>query len=229
MSQFSMSRHLGLIRAERATTVGQHINAQKLWATRYHEAGLCNSDRPVDSLSQADHTCELAPAAMWRTVTFLAYQRVASQSTLDTPATERVCGTVTLLAPEFESNDAGGIGKITRLAINQAPTNGPPHPDSYLRVFLELTSLLHRTALEMQLTHLEAVVHPRHAKLYRRIFKAEVIGQPFACEEVGGSPGQQIRMKITHADIIHTRIRAHFKNQTQRHAPVGQLQPGAIH
>lgn len=66
---------------------------------------------------------------------------------------------------------------------------------------------MHQTALEMGLTHMDAIVHPRHAKLYRRVFNAEPIGKPFACEEVSGALGQYMRADISKPSRFHERLR----------------------
>jgi hypothetical protein len=80
----------------------------------------------------------------------------------------------------------------------------------YRTIFLAMVSCMRQFALEIGLTHFDAIVHPRHAKLYQRVFNAEPIGKEFRCEEVGGSLGQYIRLDIREPNQVHARMRDHF-------------------
>jgi hypothetical protein len=176
----------------------------------------------------------------WRSMTFLAYRTLhwrfagwlqASETGSKTRRldghhgearpTEMLCGTVTLLSPQQPSARRAGtlaVGRITRLAIDHGMHPSATLAGRHSTIFLELTSQLHRAALERGLTHLDAIVHPRHAKLYRRVFHAVPIGEPFACDEVGGSPGQYLRADITRPSRFHARLRERFELERRRAA-----------
>jgi hypothetical protein len=100
------------------------------------------------------------------------------------------------------------IGKVTRLAI--ANSNDLGRTGGQQTVFFDLTAVLYQTALEMGVTHFDFIVHPRHAKLYERIFNANPVGAPFRCEEAGGNPAQFLRTDITNPDRIHARLRRYY-------------------
>ncbi|MCA9135293.1 MAG: hypothetical protein KDB00_01005 [Planctomycetales bacterium] len=140
-----------------------------------------------------------------------------TRRTSNEAAPHQICGTVTLLSPRDNDGDgrvgAPTIGRITRLAVDHSPFGTGITATGYRTIFLEMTSCMHRVALQMGLTHLDAVVHPRHAKLYRRVFGAEPIGETFACEEVGGSPGQYMRADITQPSHFHARLRDRYESK----------------
>lgn len=158
-------------------------------------------------------------------------QDASGRLTVRREPVEQLCGTVTLLIPATEHDQQQGgpsslaghqradhkIARITRLAVDHEPFASGNTPIGYRTVFLTLTSYMHRAALSLGVTHLDAIVHPRHAKLYRRIFNAVPIGDPFACEDVGGSPGQYMRADITHPNRFHSRLRTSYQRPQQSH------------
>ncbi|WP_145208974.1 N-acyl amino acid synthase FeeM domain-containing protein [Planctomycetes bacterium TBK1r] len=224
------------IRCVQATSARELARAQRFWIHRYREAGLqgVNQQTPsFDSLSLPQVPAgPLDPPSRitnWRPMVFLAYysadpkqtrraklRSIPNRSMDRLLAPEQICGTVTLLVPNTHGamtkrTGSHAIGRITRLAVDHSWFWTGDTPTGYRTVFLEMTSCMHRTALQAGLTHLDAIVHPRHAKLYRRVFGAEPIGKPFACEQVGGSPGQYMRADITQPSAFHARLRDRYQ------------------
>lgn len=212
-------------------TAARHLDrARQFWIQRYQEVGL----RSVDDRAAEVGEQQWGDDSEWQANVFVAYR--VSEVWLDMSprgGLERIeclrepdrhktiCGTVTLLTPlahrRLGSAAAGDtasagmkVGRITRLAIDHQAT-GDQVSGSYRSVFLELTGCMHQAALEMGLTHMDAIVHPRHAKLYRRIFNAKPIGDPFACADVQGSPGQYMRADISKPSRFHTRLRDRYE------------------
>ena len=229
------------IRCVQATSAREFAQAQRFWIHRYREAGLQGANKQTvnqqtpdfDSLSlpQVPASPLDSPTRVtnWRPIVFLAYysadpkqtrraklRSIPNRSVDRLEASEQICGTVTLMVPNqhgattMRSGDHA-IGRITRLAVDHSWFWTGDTPTGYRTVFLEMTSCMHRTALQMGLTYLDAIVHPRHAKLYRRVFGAEPIGKPFACEQVGGSPGQYMRADITRPNAFHARLRDRYQ------------------
>lgn len=201
------------------------------------------TDQTQADHERSDGTVPMRFQNQWNSMTFMAFQTcrwsltphpksaVARQRGVglhdgEQGCAEVLCGTVTLLSPRLgspagaphgrvsSSESRERIGRITRLAIDHAGTGQDAASKGYRSVFLELTSHLHRYALGIGLTHLDAIVHPRHAKLYRRVFNAQAIGDPFPCDEVCGSPGQYMRADITRANQFHSRLRDRFQFRT---------------
>ncbi|QDV43273.1 hypothetical protein Enr13x_31280 [Stieleria neptunia] len=224
------------IRCVQATSARELARAQRFWIHRYREAGLQGADQQTpgfDSLSLPQVPANpLDPSTRitnWRPTVFLAYYstdpkqtrhaklRSIPNRTVDRlEAAEQICGTVTLMVPNQHGamnmrTGAHAVGRITRLAVDHSWFWAGDTPTGYRTVFLEMTSCMHRTALQMGLTHLDAIVHPRHARLYRRVFGAEPIGKPFACEQVGGSPAQYMRADITQPNAFHARLRDRYQ------------------
>lgn len=209
----------------RASTAKQIASAQQLWKKQFRRVGLMNEPSEEDILRTSPTTstgAEPAESTDWTAISINAYQnqslsadvfgrRLDGQSTRphrrDDATCGGICGTVTLLVPKAEDMTTG---RITRLAIDHPDQRLASSPLAYRRVFLEMTSYLHQVAREYQLTHLEAFVHPRHAKLYRRVFNATPIGKPFACEDVAGAPAQLMKADIQHPKTFHRRLRARY-------------------
>lgn len=218
-----------------ANSAKQLASAQQFWIHRYREAGLLGFDGNLpgfDQLRSLVHVPEtiasVMPATNWRSTTFVAYRtgivRLKSEArnrsdsdriSVGQQRIEQICGTVTLLSPGDRDGRARSgdpvIGRITRLAIDHSSFSSGDTPAGYRTIFLELTSCMHRAALGKGVTHLDAIVHPRHARLYRRVFGAIPIGEAFACQEVGGSPGQYMRADITRPNHFHARLRDRYE------------------
>lgn len=217
------------IQCSQAMSSRQLSDARQFWIHRYRQAGLQSlaGDPPdfdhhrIPSVALI-HDGLMPVPTRWQTSTFVAYQ-MAGESNFsgrmtDSERAGTLCGTVTLLSPSVDIGPVGDgvhmIGRITRLAVDHSPLPTCGTPIGYRTVFLEMTSCMHREALRMGLTHLDAIVHPRHAKLYRRVFGAIPIGDPFACDEVGGSLGQYMRADITKRNIFHARLRGRYEKES---------------
>lgn len=209
----------------RATTSNQMVSGRRLWTSQFQKAGLIDdsrvSSREAESLSIIGKTLP----EQWTSVSINAYQAgsrvpkgVEDRSTGKATSQSRfdgVCGTVTLLVPKRTDLT---VGKITRLAIDSSQQAQSGSPIAYRCVFLELTSFLYQTAVEYGLTDLEAIVHPRHAKLYRRVFNAKPIGKPFDCEAVAGAPAQLMRADIRDPKLFHPRLRECYVERSSQRA-----------
>lgn len=222
------------LRCIHATSAKQLASAQRFWMHRYREAGLQSFDHHPAGFESLRipgvATSGLGPVSevsFWRPTTFLAFRfdgrgvrsrdhgNGLKRSSGEVVPGDQICGTVTLLSPrELGHVGHGGtpaIGRITRLAVDHKPFGTAVTATGYRTIFLEMTSCMHRVALQMGLTHLDAIVHPRHAKLYRRVFGAEPIGETFSFEQVGGSPGQYMRADITQPSHFHARLRDRYE------------------
>ncbi|PNY37471.1 hypothetical protein C2E31_08100 [Rhodopirellula baltica] len=207
----------------RATTATQLSNGRHLWMSQFRKAGLLEERNEAKLRDPAlPQSTNQGP---WKAIAINAYRtvegglfRTFGRNRLNDDGGEctnlyrGVCGTVTLLVPRDSSKS---VGRITRLAIDHAEhaeiaTNGASTPIAYRTVFLELTSYLYQTAIEYGLTDLEAIVHPRHAKLYKRVFNATPIGKPFACEEVAGALAQLMQADIRDPKQFHPRLRERY-------------------
>ena len=166
--------------------------AASFWRSRYRETGLNSPSENFGSPAQ-----RYVFAVMHEIV--CVGQRAQPARVLS----RRVCGTATLTMPNADS----AIGTVTRLAIDNSRLMA--NLFGKVAVFSRLTSCLHAFSLSQRLTHLEAIVHPRHARLYRRAFGAEPIGEPFECPEVGAE-AQRMRAQIERPQAYHQRLRDHY-------------------
>jgi len=121
----------------------------------------------------------------------------------------QVIGTVTLATrlaalPAFTSHPElkdplrflpSRVGEIMSLAIAPLDPSEAPPADTFWR----LTRLLIHFARAQSLDHLIAVVHPRHAKFYRRALGFELIGQERPCPTVDCRPGVPLMVDIRRA------------------------------
>ncbi|MCC9601659.1 hypothetical protein LOC67_13960 [Stieleria sp. JC731] len=221
------------VRCRKAKTQADLQRAEEFRQQRYQDVGLL-SDSPLRTspVKIAASPIVFEENEQWTANVFLAFrttqywydrkrgfQSIAASAEPD--CHEVICGTVTLLTPtaQIESplnpTDQGScldqmkIGRVCRLAIEHESANGGA-TSSYRSVFLALTGLMHQTAIQFGLTHMDAIAHPRHAKLYRRIFNAVPIGEPFECQEVSGAPGQYMRADIATPTRFHERLRASY-------------------
>ena len=190
MAEFFRAKHqLNCIRCQDASQLSR---AADFWKSRYLESGL--SSPPERRRQQA------------RQHVFVVYHEIVRTGHRTHTAqllARRVCGTATLTAPTRGAT----IGCVTRLAIDSSRLMA--NLFGKVGIFAALTSSLHAFSIANELTHLEAIVHPRHARLYRRVFGAEPIGEPFNCVEVGAQ-AQRMRAQIEYPQDYHLRLRGHF-------------------
>lgn len=211
-----------------ARHAGEKALADRFWMRRYQQTGLLDPFSDGVEVTSEPRTC-FPISSDWTPLVFVAYRvtEVTSGETGDrrtqsprfpirNQRSESVCGTVTLLVPTKRPADSSSatpepkrIGRVSRLAIDHQGVAGQSAA-SYRSVFLNLTGTMHQTALELGLTHMDAIVHPRHAKLYSRIFNAVPIGDPFECDEVRGAPGQYMRADISKPSRFHQRLRGDY-------------------
>ncbi|WP_149498699.1 N-acyl amino acid synthase FeeM domain-containing protein [Roseiconus lacunae] len=228
------------VQCRRAITAEDFKRAEEFRQHRYQEAGLLGeSDTSSIQTARNRSPVVFEEDQHWQALTFLAFRtteywfesrrgpRFSSEPRFRGDPTrdsrEVICGTVTMLVSRSdhlsESSDHVGVGRVCRLAIEHDRGDSKT-PTSYRGVFLSLTGLMHQTAIELGLSYMDAIVHPRHAKLYRRIFNAEPIGKPFICQEVSGAPGQYMRANIAKPSRFHQRLRDGYDK--------GQLKQTAI-
>ncbi|OYP31097.1 N-acyl amino acid synthase FeeM domain-containing protein [Rhodopirellula sp. MGV] len=223
-----------------ATTPADLRRADEFRRQRYEDVGLLGKEAPTDSpttqLASASPVM-FQEDRRWKANVFLAFRtteylfgvpnprRSEGRNPFSKDAHEVICGTVTLLTPTAEAVLGSGhesviqvfdpfacdgrVGRVCRLAIEHESADANSST-RYRSVFLALTGLMHQTAIEMGLTHMDAIVHPRHAKLYHRIFKARPIGEPFECQDVSGAPGQYMRANIAAPMRFHERLRSSY-------------------
>ncbi|TWT81131.1 hypothetical protein CA13_25790 [Planctomycetes bacterium CA13] len=126
----------------------------------------------------------------------------------------RVVGTVTLvwdaaaklpLAADYpEAIDSlcyrsERVGEITSLAIE--PSEAPRG-----EIFAQLNRLMGHFAMEKGLDYLTAVVHPRHAKFYRKALGAEQISNIARCSTVRGNAGVVVAIKVNDSLRYRSRL-----------------------
>jgi len=135
----------------------------------------------------------------------------------------RIIGTVTLatesgVLPAFSSHPelknplrflSDRVGEITSLAI-ASPDSSDATKALSADVFWRLTRLLIHFARAQSLDHLIAVVHPRHAKVYRRVLGFEAIGQERPCPTVDCLPGIPLMVNINQAIGLRPRQRDNY-------------------
>ncbi|MEL6105521.1 MAG: hypothetical protein AAFU85_05780 [Planctomycetota bacterium] len=190
MNQFFRARHQ--LHCAPCQDRAEQSRAVEFWRSRYRETGLHSPPDPITRLGEYH-------------VLVVSHQivRVGHRTHPQQLLSSRVCGTATLTIP----NSGSATGRVTRLAIDSSPLMGRLF--GKVGIFAELASCLHSVALSKQLTHLEAVVHPRHGRLYRRVFGAQPIGEVFRCGEVGAE-AQRMRAQIEQPRAYHRRLRSHF-------------------
>ncbi|MEO1525536.1 MAG: hypothetical protein AAFX06_08865 [Planctomycetota bacterium] len=190
MNQFFRARHQ--LHCGPCTSLAQQADAVEFWKSRYLESGL-NSPPETPVRSGEEHVLVVSHEIL----------RVEPSKNASELLASRICGTATLSMPQPGSS----IGRVTRLAIDSSPLMAKLF--GKVGIFAALAGCLHAHAISKQLTHLDATVHPRHARLYRRVFGAQPIGDVFQCGEVGAD-AQRMRAQIERPQVYHQRLRSHF-------------------
>ena len=162
------------------------IGAFQLLKRRYSETGLCRENSA---------SLRVLPYHLWHeTQVFVTVQG------------GRVIGTLSLIRDSdrqqipMESNYADIISNLrsrgSRLAEVSSLCVDPTPSVSRGDLFGQLTRLMIFHARFVGVEHLVAVVHPRHAKFYRRAMGFEEIGGLSKYQQAGGQPGIAILGKV---------------------------------
>ncbi len=87
-------------------------------------------------------------------------------------------------------NQGRKLGEISGLAIDPSFTSASIH------VLIGLVRLVHARALELGLTDVVAACHPKHGRLFQRLFFFEEIGAPKMYESLSGAPAVAVRLDL---------------------------------
>ena len=98
--------------------------------------------------------------------------------------------------------DGRSLAEISGLAIDRRYS-----PLSILLV-MNLVKMLYRYSVKLGVTDLVAACHPRHARLYQRLFLFEPIGELRTYRSVNDAPAIALRLDLTHVkeryqDVYH--------------------------
>ncbi len=165
---------------------------------RYTASGLSASTQPI----------RVEPFHLWKeSQVFVAVR------------SGKVVGCMTLLQPGnpaglplersnvdvFDSLPQGArVAEVTSLAIDNEIA---PHTSE---IFLGLLQLVQLFALSSGIDHAVAVVHPKHAKVYKKAMGFRVIGDAAPCGRVDGRPGVALLGKIDQASLCLPRWQNRF-------------------
>ncbi len=93
-------------------------------------------------------------------------------------------------------------------------------PRRFLTVFAEMGRLLAQVANARNVDTLVAVVHPKHAKLYKRVLGFKQIGDHTDCPYANGNPAEALYLHFD--DYLGTELHNQFFGEP---IPASQLQP----
>lgn len=90
--------------------------------------------------------------------------------------------------------DGRQLAEISGLAID------PRYAPLSILLVMNLVKMLYRYSVELGVTDLVAACHPRHARLYRRLFLFEPIGEVRTYRSVNDAPAVALRLDLTRVE-----------------------------